>query len=86
MTLTELYALAQRHSEQVWGPDSGELGAGHLVMERFGIDAEDATRLCHELARTSTAYANPGVPHLAALLIQGLVFGLWLSEQPGVRA
>lgn len=79
VTRDELYALAQRHSDELWAEDHGEIGRGHKVLEQHGIGKEDATHLALTLAQTSVG--TDTLPGLAALFIQGLIFGLWLADE-----
>lgn len=86
MTRDELYALAQRHTAELWAEEHGEIGRGHKVLEQYGIGREDATHLALTVAQT--AVRTDTLPGLAALFVGGLVFGLWLADERawGARA
>lgn len=79
MNRDELLTLAGRHSQEVWGDETGDEGAGALVLERHGIAAEDAAAL--GLGTVKTANATDTTEGLVAIFLQGLILGLWLTDQ-----
>lgn len=79
MNRDELLALAGRHSQEVWGDQTGAEGDGAAVLERHGISAEDASAL--GLGTVKTASATDTTPGLVAIFLQGLILGLWLADQ-----
>jgi hypothetical protein len=76
LTRDELFELAQRHADDVWPEDSGEIGLGHLVLKRHGIHAEDAALLAMFVVTSAPTAAGE-----ASLFFSGLIFGLWLGDE-----